>query len=358
MKILIIAGSDIKTDPRVQRQIKALEGHEIKTCAGVNGDFNFYTSYGFSLARKFKRFFWLLTGQFEKFYWHEYLKTLAGILKAQKFDRVIANDIDTLPLALSLGTKVYFDAHEYHPQEWDSLKWKLLYKKYKIYLCKKYIPKADSFSTVNESLANEYKKFIGRKPEVVTNASNYQDLKPTEISNPIKLIHHGAAIPERKIENMIRMMEYLPGHVLYLMLTPFDKNYYDFLVDMRSERVIFIPAVSPSEVCKTLNQFDIGIYILPPTNFNNINALPNKIFDFIQARLAIAVSANPEMARVVNQNNLGAVAEGYSTLSLVRAINRMRPDKIMQYKNASDKAAKELSAEQNYSLIRKLVFDI
>lgn len=358
MKVLIIACTDIKTDPRVQRQIKALQGHEIITCGSANADYDFYKTPAPSLKRKLKRFFWLITGQFEKLYWDEYKKDLASVLRWTKPNVIISNDIDTLPVAVKAGasgSQIYFDAHEYHPKEWSDLKWKLLYKKYKIYLCKKYIPKVSSFSTVSVSIANEYKSFIGRKPEVVTNAAEYQDLKPSEVSSPIKLIHHGAAVSERKIERMISMMDYLDNHVLFLMLTPVDEKYLYFLQDFRSDKVRFIPPVPPSEVCKTLNKFDIGVYILPPSNFNNIHALPNKIFDFVQARLTLAVSPNPEIARIVRQYDVGVVAENYTPKAMAKAIGLLKKEDIISYKNSSPWAAKELSAEKNYEIIRKLV---
>lgn len=361
MKILIIACTDIKTDPRVQRQIKALQGHEIITCGSANADYDFYKTPSPSLYRKLKRFFWLMSGEFEKFYWDDYKKDLTFLLWESGAEAIIANDIDTLPIAIKIRTrgfvtaKIYFDAHEYHPKEWNSLKWKLLYKKYKSYLCKKYIPLADSFSTVSPSIADEYKRFTGKKPEVVTNAAEYQDLKPSEVSSPIKLIHHGAAVSERKIERMISMMDYLDNHVLFLMLTPVDEKYLYFLQDFRSDKVRLIPPVPPSEVCKTLNKFDIGVYILPPSNFNNIHALPNKIFDFVQARLTLAVSPNPEIARIVRQYDVGVVAENYTPKAMAKAIGLLKKEDIISYKNSSPWAAKELSAEKNYEIIRKLV---
>lgn len=365
MQILIIACTDIKTDPRVQRQIKALAGHIITACGSSNGDYDFYKIPAPSITRKLKRFFWLITGQFEKFYWDDYKKELRIKLNENRYDAIVANDIYTLPLATKIQLygagrpKVYFDAHEYHPKEWSDLKWKLLYKTYATYLCKKYIPKADSFSTVSRGLAKEYKKLTGTSPEIVTNAAMYQNLSPSIVRSPaIKLIHHGNAIPERKIEDMIKMMEYLDNHILYLMLVPYDVKYYKKLQKIRHRNnVVFLPPCSPEEICRVLNDYDIGVYILPPSNFNNIHAMPNKIFDFIQARLTIAVSPNPEMARMVRQYDLGVVAENYTPKAMVKAIRSLKKEDIISFKNSSHRAAKELSAESNYEIIQGLALN-
>lgn len=359
MKILIICCTDVKSDPRVQRQIKALKGHEITTIGSSNGDYKFYDIPAPSWKRKVKRFLWLTSGQYEKFYWIAYLDELKSKFINSDFDHIIANDIYSLPLAINIksftGGKVYFDAHEYHPKEWASLKWKLLYQRYVKYLCKKYIPKADTFSTVSYGIAEEYKKFVRRKPEVITNAGEYQNLSLTKVHTPIRLIHHGIAVPERRIEKMIQMMEYLPsGYELTLMLVPTDKKYYTKLKQFSNSRIKFLDSVPREQVCKTLNEFDIGVYRLPASSFNNLHALPNKIYDFIQARLTIVVSPNPEMAHLVRKYELGTVAKGYSPLQMAQAVYSLNKYQIQAHKNYSDSAAKKLNAENNYERIQKL----
>jgi len=156
-RVLIISYGPLAADPRIKRQVKALKDlFSITTLAysAMNDDEiifeQIYTLPPFSLSRKLKRFFQLITGKFDRFYWDDGKKKIAEKFIEQKFAVVIANDFQTLPLALAIAGKtgkVYFDAHEYHPQEWeDNLKWNLLYKKYVGYLCKTYIPKASAFS--------------------------------------------------------------------------------------------------------------------------------------------------------------------------------------------------------------------
>jgi hypothetical protein len=96
MKVLILAYSNFKTDPRVRRQIAALKGHEIITCGWYDeADFHIYTEPPPSFKRKITRLFWLLTGQFEKFFWDDNKKKLAEKLRKLNPDRIIANNIKT-----------------------------------------------------------------------------------------------------------------------------------------------------------------------------------------------------------------------------------------------------------------------
>ena len=119
--------------------------------------------------------------------------------------------------------------------------------------------------------------------------------------------------------------------------------------------VKFLPPVPTGDIAAFTNQFDVGIYSLPPTNFNNHYALPNKFFEFVQARLAIAVAPSPEMARIVRERDLGVVAEDFTPESAARAIRTLNAEKIDHYKDQAHKHARDLSAEKNGEIFRSLV---
>jgi hypothetical protein len=94
-----------------------------------------------------------------------------------------------------------------------------------------------------------------------------------------------------------------------------------------------------------LNNFDLGIYILPPTSYNNAIALPNKIFEFVQAKLGIAIGPSPEMSRLVRCHDLGVIASNFTAESLAFEIRKLSKDDIFTYKKQSYVAAKHISAE-------------
>ena len=116
------------------------------------------------------------------------------------------------------------------------------------------------------------------------------------------------ASKERGIEKMIEMMEYLDSRfTLDLMLVKTaDEEYFKNLESQVSQtkNTRIIPTVPFEEIIPFTSQYDIGFYILQPTNFNGYNALPNKFFEFIQARLAIAIGPSPEMSKYVKTYNL------------------------------------------------------
>lgn len=166
---------------------------------------------------------------------------------------------------------------------------------------------------------------------------------------------------------MIEMMRILPDHFtldLILMTPPSasaqTKAYLDELRALAqfTNRIRFLPPVTVEEILPLLNQYDIGLIIIPPINFNYANTLPNKFFDNIQARVALAIGPTPEMAEIVNQHNLGVVSEDFSSKSLADKIQNLSVEQIDVFKRNADTAAHEYNAEKNRNILLRIVRDI
>jgi glycosyltransferase involved in cell wall biosynthesis len=219
-------------------------------------------------------------------------------------------------------------------------------------------------TTVCQGIADTYGKEFGIKPVVITNAADFEDLNPNlldENKRSIRLIHHGAAGPSRKIENMIKMMDYLDGRFeLNLMLIEAWPGYLRRLKrhSKGKPNIHFLPPVPMRTLPRYLNQFDMGVYILEPTSFNFLHTLPNKFFEFIQARLGIAIGPSPEMARIVKEYDLGVVAEDFSPKALAHCLLELNDQKVNYYKLQSHKVAHFMSAEQNRKILLNLVHQV
>ena len=102
--ILIIALSEIKKDPRVSRQIRSLSGQFNLTVAGRGGyDLNGITFIPViprekGLGGKIRGALLLKTRQFSRYYWElPDIQDALQKLRKNKFDLVLANDVETLP---------------------------------------------------------------------------------------------------------------------------------------------------------------------------------------------------------------------------------------------------------------------
>lgn len=359
--ILIISFSAIHSDPRVMRQIRLLEDCAVLSVAGYGRapeaacEFIAVPHQPATLANKGIWASTLLMGKFERYYWHRpEVQASLNLLDGREFDLVIANDNAALPLALALakGKPVLADAHEYSPREFDDkLLWRLLFGRYQDYLCRTYLPRAAAMSTVCQGIADAYRVNYGVTPSVVMNAPAYQALRPSLIeAGKVRMIHHGAAIRSRHLEGIIDVMAHLDDRFsLDLMLVESDAAYMRALHKRASTdpRIRFVPPVRMEDICAHINPYDVGIYLLPPVNFNHEHALPNKLFEFIQARLAVAIGPSPEMARIVRRHELGVVASSFEPADLARELTRLADEGLAFYKQAAHEAARELCYERS-----------
>ena len=102
----------------------------------------------------------------------------------------------------------------------------------------------------------------------------------------------------------------------------------------------------------------MGIFLLPPVNFNYENTLPNKLFDFIQARLGVAIGPTPEMAEIVNNYKIGVVSENFTPQSLAEKLVTLTQADIETFKHNANRAAADLNAEVNAEKIKTMISGI
>jgi len=327
--ILIIKFSTLSRQPRVYRQLIFLKysynvfsaGFDRPNSLNINGYFNIKIP-----GSKY--------GLLDKLCWNLPIvnKALVSLrsLNKQKFDLIIAHDPFTLPISLMLarknGAKVLLDAHEYTPREYEDI-W--IHKYCLSYLwnclCKRYLKRADAIITVCDGLAREYEKNYGVHCEIITNAPFYSDLKPS--------FH------------------------LDLMLIKNSPRYFRKLYDLGKihPRISFLDPVPMLDIPERTNDYDIGLFLLSPVSFSYRMALPNKLFEYIQARLAVAIWPSPEMAKIVNEYNCGIISEDFTIESMAKKLNSLSTDDIVKYKMNSHIAAGHLCAEKNKDILLNIV---
>jgi hypothetical protein len=115
------------------------------------------------------------------------------------------------------------------------------------------------------------------------------------------------------------------------------------------------PPVESTLVVQTMNRYDMGVFLLPPINFNYENTLPNKLFDFIQGRLAVAIGPTPEMAEIITKYENGVISKNFSPESLASVLNALSEDDVARMKRNSSKAALHFNAEKNKIKLQELV---
>ena len=372
-KILVLCFTDTRHDMRVARQIDFLKDTYHVSFAGYQvhcpDEITFLPLPQVPLTpvRKSALASLLLARQYETAYWVQYpYQWLREHTDQEQYDIILANDIESLPLAFYLkgdsSARVVFDAHEYAPRHFeDRLYWRVFFQGFNTYFCKKFIPRVDRMFTVCDGLAEAYEQNFGVRPLIMTNAASYHDLAPSPVAeDAVRLIHHGVITLSRKIENMITMMDHVDERFsldIMLKLTSTashkTKEYLKHLQDLAATKsnVRIIPPLPSRDIVPFIHQYDLGISFFLPVNFNYTHALPNKLFDFVQARLGVGISPSKEMKKVVEKYQLGVVASDFSPRALASQLNRLTRTDVETFKQNSHQAARELSAEHNRKLL-------
>ena len=355
-RLLIISFSNISSDARVLKQVTHFAGlYDVTTYGyGPSPDprvrhLELDEAHGIRhwsrrdlILRRYRRMYW---GQ------PAVRHAKADLASLQRFDVILANDIDTVAVALALNSVhgVHADIHEYAPrQNEEILMWRLFDAPYVRWLCRRFLHRAASMTTVGSGLADEYKRVYNLDAAIVTNATPYADLQEGSVHSPIRLVHSGASLRNRRLEVLIDAVNATTNDVtLDLFLMGNDPEY---VVELRnraaaSGRINFPDPVPYQGLISRLHEYDVGIHIIAPTNFNNRWSLPNKFFDYVQARLGIIIGPSPEMSRLLEEHGLGAVSDDFGADALTKVLDSMTADQVRTWKSHASAAAHALSSE-------------
>lgn len=287
-------------------------------------------------------------------------ETIRRQLGDRSWDLVIAHDVQTAAVAEQLPSRrVMVDLHEYAPRQNEhSWAWRSLIAPYFRWILRGPVRRADATTTVSRGIVDEYRREFDLDPALIVNATPYHERVPTPVHKPIRLVHSGVAAVQRRLEMMIDAVIATSADVtLDFYLVDDDTPYMASLRERAkvSKRIRFNKAVPYADLVDTLGDYDLGLSIFAPTTFNLAWCLPNKFFDFIQARLGVVVGPSPEMERVVNDYGIGAVLPDFETKSLTAFLDTLDATTVATWKSASADHAYELSNETQLEIWRELI---
>ena len=377
---MIFSHSNIPKDPRVLRQIKWLRElgfDEISTvgmgekCHGV--DFHFEIP---SLSFLLRYFGYLIRGERRRFqfFFGRFLDRHLKHLELS-YELVVVNQIEYLHWggfdsnALK-EIPVYLDIHEDNINEADRgpLE-KFAFRKYWQWQLKqlvKFVGKRDRIviTSVEEVIANSYSDLFRLPVGVLYNAPDENELTPTPVDeSAIRLLHHGMGTKGRGIETTIRAIRRLDDRFtldLILFPTPLFKIKIEFLARLLGvrKRINILPGVPLADLIPIVNKYDLSVIVLSGVIPGHLNSLPNKLFESIQAKVAIITGPNPSMARLVQENEIGLVMNSWSVDDLVLTLGQVSKRTIEVFKSNTMAASQTLSSQKSKELFIKLTHQL
>lgn len=281
-----------------------------------------------------------------------------------KSDILLSNDLDTLPasyIASKIKNKpLVYDSHEYFT-EVPELIGRPRVKKIWEWLERKMVPKIKTAFTVCNSIARIYEEKYGTPFKVVRNIPVAAEIPAkTEKSENVEkiILYQGAVNIGRGLEQAILAMKFIENARLIIAGDGDIKSDLQNLVikENLQIKVKFTGRLSIEELAKLTPQADLGLSIEEDLGLNYRFALPNKLFDYIQAQVPVLITNLPEMATIVNQYNIGEITTSLKPQFLAEkitdALNNL--EKRNLWKRNLPLAAKELTWENEEKVIREL----
>ena len=259
-------------------------------------------------------------------FWH-FIKSARQV----KADVISGHDLLGLLIAFlaSIGRKnkpfLLYDAHEYENGRFTNKKRSWFKRKFIAGLEKKLIRKSKLSILVNQSIYEQMQKDYGLNfPAVV--ARNIPDSSEVNLGKSAAIrkqwreelaltegepvfIYHGLVGPGRGIEEAIVTVSDLAYGGLVILGYGAD-SYKEKLKDLSqasptSKRIMLHEAVPGSALMDHLAAADVGLVLIRPVSQSYYFALPNKLFESIQAGNPVLASDLPEIARVVKDYEVG-----------------------------------------------------
>ncbi len=148
------------------------------------------------------------------------------------------------------------------------------------------------------------------------------------------LLYQGGTGPSRYLEPIIDAMAQLPEVVFVIRGPGIERAEPSYRQRARSagvsERVICLEPVPSARVVAETASADAGIWTLPDLCANFRFALPNKIFEYLAARLPVLAAGYPEARKIVEGYEVGLCFDPDSPDSIAHAVRRLIDDPALR----------------------------
>jgi len=276
---IILVGRKLKNSAEIKRDYKTVRFNLL-----FNKGFLFYANYNIRL------FLYLLF---------------------TKFDIVNSNDLDSLLanyLASKIkGKKIVYDSHEFFtqvPELVNRPKVQNIWLKLEKWI----LPKLKYTYTVSPSIAEEYKKLYYIDMKLIRNLPFVTKVDSNIQKDEKYIIYQGALNVGRGLENMILAMKFIDAKLMIIGSGDIETELKQLSIKNNLEnKIIFKGKLPFNKLSEYTQKATIGISLEEPAGLNYKYALPNKIFDYINAEIPVLISNLPEMAKIVKQYEVGEI---------------------------------------------------
>ena len=178
------------------------------------------------------------------------------------------------------------------------------------------------------------------------------------------LLYQGQVAEKRGLSRALDAIERLDNVVFVIIgpVLPRDEAFFQSmqarirLSDGLRDKVIYHGFLPQDELPQWTAQADLGVHPILNHHLNHYYCLPNKLFEYLQGGLPVAVSNFPEMRRVVNDYGVGLTFDPEQPTAMAAGIREYLDSPVLQerYRKNVQSAATILNWEQEESRLLTL----
>jgi glycosyltransferase involved in cell wall biosynthesis len=291
-------------------------------------------------------------------------------LLTHKFDLLVSNDLDTLLpnyiVSFIKRLPLIYDTHEYFtgvPEIQDRPIVKGIWKTIESFI----FPKLKTIITVSNSVAQKYFEDYGIMPVTVMNCSQASEhIMPFSREGlgikkeDLIVVFQGTGINiDRGGEELVKAV--LRSDKITLLVIGSGSSLANMQILARgSDKIKFIGTLPWEKMMQYTRMADVGISLDKDTNINHRFSLPNKLFDYISAGIAIVVSDLPEVKKLISDYGCGIVIEKVTPEIISETLDHLVHHKelLEEYKMNSFNASQKLNWKNESIKIRKIYEDV
>ena len=346
MKVAFVYIGILENSSRLLKQIETLKELDVKVdvyLGNENYTLQNYSKYNFTVYE-----FSIVHGGFFK------IKSLLNPLffcykvfreiKKQSYDFVICQELTTFLTGFYIkknlkNTKVIFDNNELSVERYSDLK-KIIWTFFQKILL-------SSADIIIHSEQNRLEYFIKKhnldrqSQKLVCNYPVSHKIHTSKKTQKVRVIYLGVIHPNRQIEELIDAFVNLDEDLSLDLVGAGDKSYIELIRTKikANNNIKLLPFVPQSAINELLSNYTIGIAFYSNSNLNNYFCAPNKVFQYINNKLAIITNDYPGLLDIVQENKIGVCLKEVNEESLRFGVNKILTKKL--HLNISDKIRKK-----------------
>jgi len=372
-RVALITDAPYHKDVRAQRVFRALtaEGYEV----GVLDQGFSVESTRRLIGQSMHYPTTVPAGGFPKMWWHINNRALPLVSYRNRMAQRIDNLQEFAPDAIwcinifdleaaaqvahDKGIPLIYESYEYWPEH-------LISKEYQLPLTlahhlqpieTEHAPSVKAFVTVSPLLGEWYRDLCGM-PEatVIYNAhiSNQRIERPSSLAQqPLRLVHSGQASINRNVEVAVAAIGNIEGAELTVI--GYGSGFEKLKARMR-DRAFFKEAVPHEELSAELSQYDVGLILTDGSAQQTDGALPNKLFDYMGAGLAVIAVRTAALESFENVASFTRFIDAPKVDAFAKAANELASSRVQVAKMRD--AAFEESRKYTEAIIEKSIVDV